>query len=420
MDSNELKKTIITQAAAAKLASRKLSQLKTDQKNRILTSIADALVKNKDDILFHNGIDIDAAKDAGLSESLIDRLTLNDKRIAEMSRGLKEVAALPDPVGEIAADWTPPAGIHIQKVRVPIGVIGFIYESRPNVTTDAAGLCLKAGNAVVLRGGSEAINSNHAIVKVMNNAAREAGLPEGAVQFVETTDRQAVLEMIKLDSLIDLVIPRGGEEMIKFIREHSTIPVLSHGKGLCHVYIDEKADTEMAVKIAINAKCQRPGVCNAMETLLVHKNIAGKILPQLCSAYKEAGVEVRGCPVAKKIVPQIVDAKEEDWSTEYLSLTLSVKIVDTIDEAIFHINKYGSGLSESIVTGDKSAAEKFLNEVDAAAVFHNASTRLHDGGVFGLGSEIGISTQKLHARGTMGLKELTSTKYKVYGSGEIR
>jgi len=420
MDEKELKQIVVTQAMKAKLASRKLSLLSTEAKNKALLAMADALVKGKDDIIFHNEIDVEAAKDSGLTEALIDRLKLDEKRISDIARAIRDVAALPDPIGEIMADWTPPAGIHIQKVKVPLGVIAMIYESRPNVTVDAASLCVKSGNAIILRGGSEAINTNHMLVKIITPAAYAAGLPEGSIQFIETTDRKAILEMIKLDQLIDLVIPRGGEEMIRFVRENATVPVLAHGKGLCHTYIDKAADLEMAKKIAINAKCQRPGVCNAMETLLVHKDIADKFLPTVCSDYKKAGVEVRGCPITKKLVPEVVAATEDDWSTEYLSLTLSIKVVNSLDEAINHINKYGSGHSEAIITADTAAAERFMNEVDAAAVFHNASTRLHDGGVFGFGSEIGTSTQKLHARGTMGLKELTTTKYKVYGNGEIR
>jgi glutamate-5-semialdehyde dehydrogenase len=410
----------MAQASAARLAGRKLAQLPLDVKNKILIAMAEALVQKKDDILFHNEIDVQAAKDAGLNDAMIDRLALNDRRIHDMSRGLREVVALPDPIGEIIADWTPPAGIHIEKVRVPLGVIGLIYESRPNVTVDASGLCLKAGNAVILRGGSEAINSNRALINAIVPAAYTAGLPEGSIQFIASTDRTAVTEMIKLDTLIDLIIPRGGEAMIRSIRENATVPVLSHGQGLCHTYIDKDADIEMAKKIAINAKCQRPGVCNAMETLLIHKDIAPAIIPSLCKLFDEAGVEVRGCEITKSYAPNVKEAAEEDWSTEYLAKILSVRVVSTIDDAITHINKYGSGHSEAIITKDMKTAQKFLNEVDSAAVFHNASTRLHDGSVFGLGSEIGISTQKLHARGTMGIKELTTTKYIVYGHGEIR
>jgi len=420
MEKNEIKQLTANQAAGAKLASRKLALLANDQKNKILAAIASVLKKQASEILFQNEIDVEAAKEAKLSEALIDRLTLNENRIEEMIRGVMEVASLEDPIGTIIADWTVPAGMQIQKIRVPLGTICMIYESRPNVTIDATALCLKSGNAVILKGGSEAINTNHALVHAILPAAKEAGLPDGAIQFIGTTDREAVLDLIKLDNLIDLVIARGGEEMVRFIRQNSIVPVLAHGKGLCHTYIDKSAQIDMATKISINAKCQRPGVCNAMETLLVHKDIAQKFLPIVCGLYAKAGTQIRGCEITKKIVPQVIEATEEDWSSEYLDNIISIKVVESIDEAIHHINKYGSGHSEAIITDDKEAAQKFLKEVDAAAVFHNASTRLHDGWVFGFGSELGISTQKLHARGTMGIKEITTTKYIVYGSGQVR
>ncbi|MGA2090221.1 MAG: glutamate-5-semialdehyde dehydrogenase [Endomicrobiales bacterium] len=420
MEANELTQSVVRQAAAAKTASRKLALFTAEQKNTILLAMADALIKQKDDILFHNEIDVEAAKEAGLAVAMVDRLTLNDRRITEMVQGLREVAHQPDPVGTIVEDWTPPSGIHITKIRVPLGVICMIYESRPNVTVDAAGLCLKAGNAIILRGGSEAINSNHMLVKIIAAAATAAGLPEGAIQFMETTDHQAVSEIIKLDHLIDLIIPRGGEEMIRNIRQNATVPVLAHGKGLCHTYIDKTANIAMAKKVAVNAKCQRPSGCNAMETLLVHKDIAPKVLPDLFKQYVELGVEVRGDALARAIVAGMKEATEADWSKEYLDLILSIKVVASLDDAIQHINRHGSGHSEAIITDDAEAARRFLAEVDAAAVFHNASTRLHDGSVFGLGAEIGISTQKLHARGTMGAKELTTTKFLVYGKGNIR
>ena len=420
MENNELKNTIITRAAQARLASRALVNFSSEAKNKVLLAMADALLKEKKEILFQNEIDVEAAKEAGLAAALIERLVLNEAGLEAMAKGLRDIAGQKDPVGEVVEDWTPPSGLHIKKVRVPLGVVAIVYESRPNVTVDAAGLCIKAGNAVILRGGSEAINSNHALIKVIVKAAYGAGLPEGAIQFIEVTDREAIIDIIKLDHLIDLVVARGGEEMIKFIREHATVPVLAHGKGLVHTYIDKAADIEMAKKIAVNAKCQRPGVCNAMETLLVHADIAQKVLPSLCELYTKQGVEIRGCQVTKSIVPDVIPAKEEDWSEEYLALKLSIKVVNSLDEAINHINKYGSGHSEAIITEDKAAAGRFLKEVDAAAVFHNASTRLHDGGVFGLGAEIGISTNKLHARGAMGAKELTTTKFLVYGHGEVR
>ncbi|PKN01189.1 MAG: glutamate-5-semialdehyde dehydrogenase [Elusimicrobia bacterium HGW-Elusimicrobia-1] len=416
----DIKKEIVSMARAAKDASRIMAGMSSSRKKEILAAMASAVEKEKDEILFENSIDVDAAGEAGLSKALIDRLRLDDKRISALASSIREIAALGDPVGEVISEWTRPSGIRIKKVRVPLGVVGMIYESRPNVTADAAALCLKSGNSVILRGGSEAINSNHAIVRTILKAGYDAGLPEGAVQFVETADRAAVLELIKLDGLVDLIIPRGSEQMIRFVREHAVVPVLAHGKGLCHTYVDKAADLAMAAKIAFNAKCQRPGVCNAMETLLVHKDIARDFLPGICENYSKAGVEVRGCAVTSSIFPDAVKATDEDWSTEYLDLKVSVKVVDSLEAAIAHINVYGSGHSEAIITSDEAAAKKFLAEVDAAAVFHNASTRLHDGSVFGLGAEIGISTQKLHARGTMGARELTTTKFLVYGNGNIR
>jgi len=412
---------ITKKAKIAKTSSRKLASLSTEIKNRALVSIVEEIEKNTDKIIAQNKIDIKKTTGKNLSSALIDRLMLNEKRIKEMAKSVLDIAELPDPVGEIISEWNSPSGFLIKKIRVPLGVIAIIYESRPNVTVDSTALCLKSGNAVILRGGSESINSNRILVEIISGALKSIkGMPEGVVQFIDTPDRLSIYEIIKLDNFIDLVIPRGGEKMIRQIREKSVVPVLSHGKGLCHTYIDKSADIDMAIKIAFNAKVQRPGVCNAMETLLVHKDIADKILPALAEDYKKANVELRGCPKTLKILTDIKKAKKEDWSTEYLDLILSVKIVDSIDRAIEHINEYGSGHTDSIITEDKKSAEKFLTEVDSSAVFHNASTRLHDGGVFGLGSEIGISTQKLHARGTMGLKELTTTKYVVYGTGEIR
>lgn len=412
---------ITKKAKIAKTSSRKLASLSTEIKNRALVSIVEEIEKNTDKIISQNKIDIKKTTGKNLSSALIDRLMLNEKRIKEMAKSVLDIAELPDPVGEIISEWNSPSGFLIKKTRVPLGVIAIIYESRPNVTVDSTALCLKSGNAVILRGGSESINSNRVLVEIISGALKSIkGMPEGVVQFIDTPDRLSIYEIIKLDNFIDLVIPRGGEKMIRQIREKSVVPVLSHGKGLCHTYIDKSADIDMAIKIAFNAKVQRPGVCNAMETLLVHKDIADKILPALAEDYKKANVELRGCPKTLKILTDIKKAKKEDWSTEYLDLILSVKIVDSIDRAIEHINEYGSGHTDSIITEDKKSAEKFLTEVDSSAVFHNASTRLHDGGVFGLGSEIGISTQKLHARGTMGLKELTTTKYVVYGTGEIR
>jgi glutamate-5-semialdehyde dehydrogenase len=351
---------------------------------------------------------------------MVDRLVLTAKSIKAMADGVRDIAKQKDPVGEILETWSRPSGIRIEKIRVPLGVIGMIYESRPNVTVDAAALCLKAGNAVILRGGSEAINSNRALVTVLTKAAAAQGLPEGAVQLLEDTSRDSIMELIHLHQVVDLIIARGSEEMINHVAKNSTVPVLGHGKGVCHVYVDDKADLPMAEKIAFNAKVQRPGVCNAMETLLVHKNVAAAFLPKMAQAYQAAKVEIRGDDATRTLVPTALPATEEDWRTEYLDLVVSVRVVDSEDQAIEHINRYGSGHSDTIVTQDKAHAEHFLKAVDSAAVFHNASTRLHDGSVFGLGAEIGISTRKLHARGTMGARELTTTKYVVRGTGQIR
>jgi glutamate-5-semialdehyde dehydrogenase len=391
-----------------------------EQKNKILSAMAVALEQNAKEILFHNEIDVEAAKAAKITPSLIDRLTLTRERISAIVKGVKNVIFLNDPTGTIIEENNPGDGLNIKKIRVPLGVISMIYEARPNVTVDAAVLCLKAGNSAILKGGSEAINSNKAIVRTICEAGIKAGMPTGAIQFIDTTNRTAVRELLRLNNLIDLLIPRGSEELVKFTKEYSSIPVLSHGKGLCHTYIDKNADINMALKIAVNAKCQRSSVCNAMETLLIHRNIVREILPKLCKIYGDANVEIRGCSISKSIVNSIKPATDEDWSTEYHDLILSIKTVNSLEEAISHINKYGSMHSEAIVTNDKDAANKFAREVDAAAVFINASTRLHDGGVFGLGCEIGISTQKLHARGVMGIKELTTTKYIAEGNGTVR
>jgi len=429
-----MKEELIKKAERAKNASRKLANLSTKIKNDALLAIADALEKEKAKILTANQIDLDNLRKTENGErktAFIDRLTLNEKRISEMVKGLREIVDLSDPVGRIIAEWTrpfdrlkvnktEPNGLKIQKVSVPLGVILMIYESRPNVTVEASGLCIKSGNAVILRGGSEAIRTNTVLAKIIAQTAQQNGLPEGSIEFIETTERKVIFELVKLDQYIDLVIPRGGEEMIRAIREKATVPILAHGKGNCHTYVDKEANMEMAIKICYNAKVQRPGVCNAMETLLVHKEIAEKFLLPMIKEYKKAGVEIRGCERTAQIIPEIKLATEDDWYREYLALILAIKIVDSVEEAIKHINKYGSGHSEAIITENKETAKKFLQEVDSSAVFHNASTRLHDGGVFGFGSEIGISTQKLHARGTMGLNELTSTKYIVYGKGQIR
>ncbi|MBU0952114.1 MAG: glutamate-5-semialdehyde dehydrogenase [Elusimicrobia bacterium] len=413
-------KQLLKLVQAVKTASRKLANVSTELKNKALTRAAELIIEKKDAIIKENLKDVANAKKNKLSEALMDRLTLNENRINEMSKGVKDVIALPDPVGTVISEQTRPSGIKLQKIKVPIGVICMIYESRPNVTIDSTALCLKSGNAVILRGGSEAINSNRLLSKIIKQALKETGLPENAVFFIDSTDRKIIYRLIKMDTLIDLVIPRGGEKMVNEIREQSCVPVLSHGRGLCATYIDKSADSDMAVKIVYNAKVQRPGVCNATETLLVHKDIAGAVLPELGRLLQKTGVQIRGCANTKKILKNIKTAASKDWSTEFHDLILAVKIVGSIEEAIKHINTYGSGHTDSIITQDINEAEKFLNEVDSSAVLHNASTRLHDGSVFGLGSEMGISTQKLHARGTMGLNELTSTKYIVRGTGQIR
>ncbi|HEV8242856.1 MAG TPA: glutamate-5-semialdehyde dehydrogenase, partial [Nitrospirales bacterium] len=405
-------------ASQAKAAARKLATLPTAVKNKALLAMADALESRETELLEANKKDVAAA--TGLSKAAIDRLTLNPKRIQEMATGLREVAALPDPVGEVTKVWQRPNGMTVSRVRVPIGVIGIIYEARPNVTADAASLCLKSGNAVVLRGGSEAIQSNAAIVRILMEAGEKAGIPAGAITFIDNPDRQVSTLLLKQDKLIDLIIPRGGEGLMQFIMKESTIPVIKHDKGVCHTYVDDKADPKMAEAICINAKVQRPGTCNAMETLLVHQAIAPTFLPPLVERYRNAGVEIRGCPRTVKLVPGIKPAAESDWGTEFLDLILAVRIVDDIDQAMEHIARYGSQHSDAIVTQDQQRATRFVNEVDAAAVFHNASTRLHDGYQFGLGAEIGISTTRLHARGAMGLEELTSTKFVVLGTGQLR
>jgi glutamate-5-semialdehyde dehydrogenase len=417
----DYQKDLMRLCLAAKQASQSLARTSTDLRNRALEAMAAALERQRDDILFKNGIDVEAGRKAGLSPALTDRLTLTPARIKDMARGLRDMAALPDPLGEVVQEWTRPNGLRIQKVRVPLGVIAMIYEARPNVTVDSAGLCLKSGNAVVLRGGKEAMNSNTALAHILQSALQNAGLPAGAVQLVATTDRAAIRDLVRMDKLIDLVIPRGGEEMVQAIRDMATVPVLSHGKGLCAVYVDKNADLDMAERIAFNAKVHRPGVCNAMETLLVHRDAASAFLPRIVKKYADAHVEVKGDPEARRLGGgNVKPAEDQDWDTEFLGLTAAVRVVDSLDEAIAHINRHGSHHSDSIVTNDSEAARRFLQEVDSAAVFHNASTRLHDGSVFGLGAEMGISTQKLHARGTMGLRELTTTKYMVHGTGQVR
>ncbi len=404
----------------ARMASRTLSSITTSKKNKALETIAQALIENKEIIKNANKLDLVEAEKNGLSKAMIDRLTLTDSRIDEMAKGLVLLSSLTDPVGKIDAHFMRPNGLSIDKIRVPIGVIGIIYESRPNVTVDSAGLCLKAGNAVILRGGKEAIHSNRQLAKIMAESGTEAGLPENFVQLLPWTDREAVNYLLKLDQYINLIIPRGGESLIRFTVENSTIPVIKHYKGVCHVYVDAAADLEMAKSIIINAKCQRPGVCNAAETLLINQKIAAEFVPQIAQELIERKVELRGDAQFCKLVPSAKPATEQDWHEEYLDLILSVKIVNSIDEAINHISDYGSGHSDAIVTNDKKNAQQFKNEVDSAAVYVNASTRFTDGYMFGMGAEIGISTDRLHARGPMGLDELTSYKYVVTGTGQIR
>jgi glutamate-5-semialdehyde dehydrogenase len=412
----DLKKQMQFLAERSRDASRALAKLDAETKNSLLRAMADGIEKSADRIQSANAKDLEAGMKAGLTVAMLDRLTLTDKRISEMAKGVREVAALPDPVGKTISEWTRPNGMRIQKVRVPIGVILIIYESRPNVTADAGCLCFKTGNAVILRGGSEAIHSNLAIADAMN----VPGLPANSITVVPTTDRAAIDELLQLDELINLCIPRGGEGLIRAVAEKSRIPVIKHYKGVCHVYVDRDADFDMAEKIVVNAKCQRPGVCNAIETLLIDEKIADRFLPRVAKALAEKKVELRGDERARQLVPSAKPATEDDWYAEYLDLILAVRVLNGVDEAVDHITKYGSAHSDAIVTGNKATAEKFLREVDSSSVFWNASTRLADGGQYGFGAEIGISTDKLHARGPMGLEELTSYKFVVVGDGQLR
>ena len=420
-----LKEEIRQQAAYAKEASGHLARCGTQVKNRVLAAMADALEKQSHFLISENAKDLSAGREKGLALPLLERLTLSSKRISEMAEGIRAVAALPDPVGEILGLTRRPNGMQVGQMRVPIGVIGIIYESRPNVTADTAALCIKSGNAVILRGGSEAIYSNTAIAFVLNNAGKESGLPSHSVTFIETTDRQAIFELLSLSDLIDLIIPRGGAGLMRTIVEYSRIPVMKHDAGICHTFVDASADIEMAQKIVLNAKTQRPSTCNAMETLLVDQAIAPFFLPTMGKHLQEAGVQIRACPETKTLLESagfksIALATEEDWSTEYLDLILSIKIVEGIDAAMAHIARYGSSHSEAIITADYSHAMRFLNEVDAAAVFVNASTRLNDGYALGCGAEMGISTSRIHARGPMGLEALTCNKFIVLGAGQVR
>ncbi|MBU4603646.1 MAG: glutamate-5-semialdehyde dehydrogenase, partial [Proteobacteria bacterium] len=399
---------------------RRLSVVPTGEKNRILLSLAQALEQNAAALQQANAKDLEAGREAGLTGAMLDRLTLSDKVIASMAQGLRDVAALPDPVGEVTGMARRPNGLLVGRQRIPLGVIGFIYESRPNVTVDAAGLCLKSGNAVVLKGGKEAINSNLALAEIIDQVLQGSSVPQGAVRVIPTTDRAATSALLKQDELVDVIIPRGGEGLIRFVANNSSIPVLKHYKGVCHLYVDQSADHDMAVNIAINAKCQRPGVCNALETMLVHAAEAAEFLPKAAQALIEQGVEIRGCPRTLELVPGAVPAVEEDWPAEFLDLILAVKVVQSMDEAMEHIARYGSQHTEAIVTSDYARSRQFINGVDSSLVLVNASTRFNDGGELGLGAEIGINTSKLHAFGPMGLTELTTTKFIAYGDGQVR
>lgn len=417
---DNIQEILIAQGAKAKQAARTLATVSTTLKNSALLNMAEQLEACSQDILKANGIDLELGREQGLTAALLERLTLTDSRIRDMAQGLRDIAALPDPVGETVDSSRRPNGLDISRVRTPIGVIGIIYESRPNVTADAAALCLKSGNAILLRGGEEALNSNRVIARIISSAATQSGIPEGAIQLVDSEDRQAAVFMMKMHEYIDVLIPRGGKGLKTAVLENAVVPVIMTGMGNCHVYVDEFADLTKASPIVMNAKVQRPSVCNAAETLLVHSAVAARFLPSMLAELQAAGVEIRGCPTTRQLAPGIRAASEEDWTEEYLDLVLAVKVVNSLDEAIAHVNHYGTGHSEAIISENYSQVRRFLHEVDAAAVYANASTRFTDGGVFGLGAEMGISTQKLHARGPMGLKELTTSKYIIQGDGQIR
>jgi len=416
----DIKNYINEKAKKAKSASRQLANISTEIKNNALIKMAAGLEKEADRLIAENKKDLEEGQKKGLSPAMLDRLKLTPERIKSMADGLREVAALPDPVGEIIKMWRRPNGMQVGRMRVPIGLIGIIYESRPNVTADSAALCIKSGNAVLLRGGSEAVHSNTAIADVLNKAGAGAGIPDGAVSFIENPDRACVMEMLKTNQYIDLIIPRGGEGLIRMVSENSTIPVIKHDKGVCHVYVDDKAELAMAEEICFNAKVQRPGTCNAMEAMLVHKDLVKTFLPNMLKRFQDAKVEIRGDERTRAAGKGVKPATEKDWDTEYNELILNVKVVDSMEDAMAHIAAHGSQHSEAIVTADYGRAMRFTREVDASAVFVNASTRLNDGFEFGLGAEIGISTTRIHARGPMGLEELTSTKFIVLGNGQIR
>jgi len=404
----------------ARTAAHEMAKIGSAQKRQALEAVAVALGEARAAIDAANRKDVAEALDKGLAAAKVDRLRLTDKVLTEMTDGLREIALLPDPVGEITRLWTRPNGLRVGRMRIPLGVVGIVYESRPNVTIDAAALCIKAGNAVVLRGGSEAFHSNQCLAKILQESLNTSGLPAQAVQLVGTTDRQAVLELLQLEEYVDVMIPRGGEDLIRFVTANARMPVLKHYKGVCHVYVDAGADFEMAEKICLNAKVQRPGVCNAMETLLVHQDVAAGFLPSMAAAFRREGVELRGCDRTRMIVPECVAATEEDWYAEYLDLILAVKVVDSMEEAISHLTTYGSQHTEAIVTRNFDRAHRFLQEVQSSLVLVNASTRFNDGFQLGLGAEIGISTSRLHAFGPMGVEELTTTKFIAMGDGQLR
>lgn len=412
--------TMIEIGKRAKQASLELARLSTEVKNNALLAMAKALEENSEGILTANKKDVESAETKGVKAALIDRLVLDKSRIARMASSIREVSQLPDPVGQIVKTWTRPNGLIIGQIRVPLGVVGIIYESRPDVTSDASAICIKSGNAVILRGGSDAINTNIAIGRILKEASESKGVPAGSIQVVETVDRKAARELMAMREYVDVLIPRGGAELIKTVVENSHVPVIETGIGNCHIYVEQDADLDSAVRIVLNAKCQRPGTCNAAEKLLVHKKIAESFLPRMIKELQASGVEIRGCARTKRIVPSVKTAIEKDWYEEYLDLIIGIKIVDDLNDAINHINKYGSKHSDAILTSDFKKALSFINGVDSAAVYWNASTRFTDGNQYGLGTEIGISTQKIHARGPMSVEHLTSTKYFILGNGQIR
>jgi len=411
---------VVTIARNARLASLEMARLSTAVKNAMLSAMAQALETKAGDLIAENAKDLEVGRQKGLSSAMLDRLMLDEKRIAGIADALREVAALPDPVGEVTKMWKRPNELMVGKMRIPLGTIGIIYEARPNVTADAAALCLKAGNAVILRGGSEAIHSNRAIAEVLQGVMKAMGVPEAALSLIPFTEREGVLEMLKQEESIDLIIPRGGESLIRFVVENSRIPVIKHYKGVCHIFVDQSADFAKAEQIIVNSKVQRPGVCNALETLLIHKDVAAEFVPRIAATLSALGVELRGDDIFRSYAPTASVATEEDWYAEYLELILACRVVDDMDAAIDHINRYCSLHTESIITSDYSRAQRFIREVNSSCVMVNASTRFADGNQLGLGAEIGISTTKLHSFGPMGLEDLTTTKFIVYGDGQVR